>query len=87
MKVILDYQDLHMFASMITTFVWNILMFCLGPRNMKLVLEKTLFHVKICKYLLDYILPSKHAMIFIPFAFRMTKKSNLVLPPPQHLEL
>ncbi len=61
-KVILDDQDLHMFASMITTFVWDILMFCPGPRNMKLVLKKALFHVKIYKYLLDYILPSKLAI-------------------------
>jgi hypothetical protein len=57
--VILDDQELHRFASRITIFVWDILMFCACPRNMKLVLEKTLFHVKICKYFLDYILPFK----------------------------
>jgi hypothetical protein len=61
-EVILDDQELHKFASMITTFVWDILMFCPGPRNMKLVLKKASFHVKICKYLLDYILPFKLAI-------------------------
>jgi hypothetical protein len=58
-KVILDDQELHRFASMITIFVWDILMFSAGSRNMKLVLEKALFHVKICKYFIDYILPFK----------------------------
>jgi hypothetical protein len=48
---------------MTTTFVWDILMFCVGPRNMKLIIEEVLFHVKICKYLLDYILPFKLAIV------------------------
>jgi hypothetical protein len=61
-EVILNGHKLHMFASMIATSLWDVLMFCPSPRNMKLVVKKTLFHVKICKYLPKYILPFKLAI-------------------------
>jgi hypothetical protein len=54
-EVILDDQELHMFASMIATSIWDVLMFCPSPKNKKLVLEKALFHVKKYKYLSIYI--------------------------------
>jgi hypothetical protein len=62
-EVTLDDQKLHMFASMIATSIWDVLMFCPSPRNRKLILEKTLFHVKICKYLPNYILPFKLVIV------------------------
>jgi len=58
-EVILDDQELRMFASMIATSIWDVLTFCPSPRNKKLVLKKALSHVKICKYLQIYILPFK----------------------------
>jgi hypothetical protein len=62
-EVILDDQKLRMFASMIATSIWDVLMFCPSPRNWKLVLEKALSHVKICKYLPNYILLFKLVIV------------------------
>jgi hypothetical protein len=62
-EVILNDQKLHMFTNMITTFIWDVLMFCPSPRNKKLVLKKTLPHVKMYKYLPNYILPFKLVIV------------------------
>jgi hypothetical protein len=62
-EVILNDRKLHMFASMIATSIWDVLMFYPSPRNRLLVLEKALFHVKIYKYLPNYILPFKLAIV------------------------
>jgi predicted component of viral defense system (DUF524 family) len=58
-EVILDDRKLRMFANMITTSICDVLMFCPSLRNMKLLLEKALSHVKICKYSPNYILRFK----------------------------
>jgi len=37
-------------------------MVCLRPKNKKLVLDKAIFHVKVCEYLPSCILPIKVAI-------------------------
>ncbi len=44
-------------------FILSTLMVCLGPKNKKLVVDKTIFHVKVCEYLPSCILPIKVAII------------------------
>jgi hypothetical protein len=43
-------------------FICHALLLCPGPRNRKLVVERILFHVKVCIDLPNYILYPKVAM-------------------------
>jgi len=43
-------------------FICHALLLCPGPRNRKLVVERILFHVKVCINLPNYILYPKVAM-------------------------
>jgi hypothetical protein len=47
----------------IAEFILSTLMVFPRPKNKKLVLDKTIFHVKVCEYLLRLILPIKVAII------------------------
>jgi hypothetical protein len=50
-------------ANLITKFISKALLVCLGPRNKKLVMEKTLSDVKVYDHMHDNILPSKVAIV------------------------
>jgi hypothetical protein len=43
----------------IAKFISKTLMVCSRLKSRKLMMEKVLFHVKVCDDLLDYILPTK----------------------------
>ncbi len=62
-KQILDDRKQRQIASKIVDFIFHDLLLCPRPRNRKLVMERVLSHVKVCKNLLDYILPTKIAMV------------------------
>jgi hypothetical protein len=46
----------------IVEFILSTLMVCPGPKNKKLVLNKAIFHVKVCEYLPSCILSIKVAI-------------------------
>jgi len=49
-------------ANLIAKFISKTLLVCPRPRNKKLVMGKTLSHVKVCDHMHDYILPSRVAI-------------------------
>jgi len=47
------------FTVIIANFISKTLTICFGPKSRKLVMEKTLSHVKVCDDIIYYILPAK----------------------------
>jgi hypothetical protein len=50
------------YVMIIVEFILSTLMICFKPKNKKLVLKKTICHVKVHEYFLDHILPIKVAI-------------------------
>jgi hypothetical protein len=49
-------------ANLIVKFISKTLLVGPGPKNKKVMMEKTLSHVKVCDHMHDYILLSKVAI-------------------------
>jgi len=58
----MEEREQWRYTMIITQFIFSTLMVCLRPKNKKLVLDKAIFHVKVCEYLPSCILPIKVAI-------------------------